>query len=67
MTSTNPSAPARPNASGPQAYRAQLLYFRDTPKAEDEACEWIRDGLLVVRDGRIEQCGDYDRLIGDLP
>ncbi|CAM5184992.1 Guanine deaminase OS=Castellaniella defragrans (strain DSM / CCUG 39792 / 65Phen) OX=1437824 GN=BN940_01251 PE=3 SV=1 [Castellaniella denitrificans] len=67
MTSTNPSAPARSNASGPQAYRAQLLYFRDTPKAEDEACEWIRDGLLVVRDGRIEQCGDYDRLIGDLP
>ncbi|WP_276808099.1 guanine deaminase [Castellaniella defragrans] len=67
MTSTNPSAPAGPNASGPRAYRAQLLYFRDTPRAEDEACEWIRDGLLVVRDGRIEQCGDYDRLIGGLP
>src|SRR5690606_22479473 len=66
MTSTKPSAPARSN-SGLQAYRAQLLYFRDTPKAEDEACEWIRDGLLVVRGGRIEQCGDHDRLIGDLP
>ncbi|WP_368644536.1 guanine deaminase [Castellaniella ginsengisoli] len=67
MTSTNPSMPAGPNASGLQAYRAQLLYFRDTPKAEDEACEWIRDGLLVVRDGRIEQCGEYDRVIKELP
>ena len=67
MTRTNPSMPAGPNASGLQAYRAQLLYFRDTPKAEDEACEWIRDGLLVVRDGRIEQCGEYDRLIKELP
>lgn len=67
MTSTNPSMPAGQNASGLQAYRAQLLYFRDTPKAEDEACEWIRDGLLVVRDDRIEQCGEYDRLIKELP
>ncbi|MDY0310468.1 MAG: guanine deaminase, partial [Castellaniella sp.] len=66
MTTPNPSVPA-PHPSGLQAYRAQLLYFRDTPKAEDEACEWIRDGLLVVRDGRIEQCGDHDQLIGCLP
>lgn len=64
---TSPSAPAGQHPSVGQAYRAQLLYFRDTPKAEDDACEWIRDGLLVVRDGCIEQCGDYDRLIGSLP
>ena len=49
-----------------QAYRAQLLYFRDTPKAEDDACEWIEDGLLVVRGGRIEHCGYYDRVLAEL-
>ncbi|HEX2519841.1 MAG TPA: guanine deaminase, partial [Castellaniella sp.] len=51
---------------GVQAYRAQLLYFRDAQKAEDDACEWISDGLLVVRDGRIDQCGDYGRLAAEL-
>lgn len=51
---------------GVQAYRAQLLYFRDAQKAEDNACEWISDGLLVVRDGRIDQCGDYGRLAAEL-
>lgn len=49
------------------AYRAQLLYFRDDSQAEDEAVEWIEDGLLVVRDGRIEQVGDYARLAESLP
>lgn len=49
------------------AYRAQLLYFRDDRQAEDEAVEWIADGLLVVRDGHIEQVGDYARLVETLP
>lgn len=48
------------------AYRAQLLYFRDDRQAEDEAVEWIADGLLVVRDGHIEQVGDYGRLVTTL-
>lgn len=49
------------------AYRAQLLYFRDDSQAEDEAVEWIEDGLLVVRDGHIEQVGDFARLVETLP
>lgn len=54
-------------ASSVTAYRAQLLYFRDDGQAEDEAVEWIEDGLLVVRDGHIEQVGDYARAAAVLP
>ncbi|MDN5844305.1 MAG: guanine deaminase [Alcaligenaceae bacterium] len=49
------------------AYRAQLLYFHDDAQAEDEAVEWIVDGLLVVRDGHVERVGEYASLAADLP
>jgi guanine deaminase len=45
-----------------QAYRASLLYFHADPAfaAEGEpAHAWIEDGLLVVKEGRIDAVGDY--------
>ncbi|MBV6272733.1 guanine deaminase [Alcaligenaceae bacterium CGII-47] len=53
-------------ADSVRAYRAHLLYFRDDRQAEDEAVEWVEDGLLVVRGGHIEQVGDYARLVATL-
>lgn len=54
-------------AGAVSAYRAQLLYFRHDREAEDEAVEWIEDGLLVVRDGHVEQVGEYARIAATLP
>ena len=56
-----------PEAGPASAFRAQLLYFRDDREAEDEACVWIRDGLLVIADGHVRDCGEYARLAPTLP
>src|SRR5690606_37369604 len=61
----------RPSAGGaPQgparAYRARLLYFRAGEPAET-GCEWLSDGLLVVRDGHILHAGAYRDLQPALP
>lgn len=50
-----------------QAYRSQLFYFDDALEAGSDAFTWIRDGLIVVRDGLIESSGEYDELIKQLP
>ncbi len=58
---------AGPEAGPPGAFRAELLYFRDDGEAEEEACVWIRDGLLVVDGGRVRDCGEYESLAPGLP
>lgn len=58
MTATQAAGATPPT----HAYRAQLLYFPPAPEVEEDACVWLRDGLLVVRDGRIVQVGDYEAL-----
>lgn len=50
-----------------QAYRSQLFYFDDGPSAGSDAFTWIRDGLITVRNGMIEESGEYDDLISHLP
>lgn len=62
MTST----PTSQAESGVEAYRAQILYFDDSA-LEDQACVWLRDGLLLVSGGRIVQAGEYTKLIDTLP
>jgi guanine deaminase len=50
-----------------QAYRASLLHFHADPAFAEQSYAWHQDGLLVVRDGRIEAAGDYAQLAGTLP
>jgi guanine deaminase len=54
-------------AAGSTAYRAQLLYFKAAPNDHgdhdaDDGTVWHADGLLVVRDGRIIDVGDYQAI-----
>lgn len=51
---------------GLSVYRSQLFYFDNDAAAGPDAFTWIRDGLLLVRDGVIENTGEYDDLIKDL-
>ena len=50
-----------------QAYRASLLHFHADPAFAEQSYSWHQDGLLVVRDGRIEAAGDYAALAATLP
>ena len=50
-----------------QAYRASLLHFHADPAFAEQSYSWHQDGLLVVRDGRIEAAGDYALLAATLP
>ncbi len=50
-----------------QAFRSQLLYFDNGKDAGPDAFTWIRDGLLLVSNGHIEACGEYDDLINKIP
>ncbi|GAC1609155.1 MAG: guanine deaminase [Aquirhabdus sp.] len=45
-----------------QAYRASLLHFIDDPRLNEQATQWHEDGLLIVRDGRVQAAGDYASL-----
>lgn len=50
-----------------QAYRASLLHFHADPAFAEQSYAWHQDGLLVVRDGRVEAAGDYAQLAATLP
>ncbi len=51
------------------AVRGSLVWFTADPflTSSEEALEFIEDGLLVVRDSRIEAVGPYEELVGSLP
>src|SRR5580704_15010431 len=44
------------------AYRAQLLTFRDDPAHDPDAAVYETDGLLLVEDGRVVASGAYAAL-----
>ena len=50
-----------------QAYRGSLLHFLADPAFSDSAHAWHADGLLIVRDGKVEAAGDYAALHATLP
>jgi guanine deaminase len=50
-----------------QAYRGSLLHFLADPAFSDNAHAWHEDGLLIVRDGKVEAAGDYAVLHATLP
>jgi guanine deaminase len=50
-----------------QAYRAAIFHLLDDPaKAGEAAIAHHPDGLLLVEDGRVAACGDYDALAAQL-
>ncbi len=50
------------------AWRGELVDFVDDPqRAGAAACRHFPDGLLIVRDGRVEAVGPFDALRGRLP
>jgi guanine deaminase len=50
-------------------YRAEILHFLDDPTAVGEAdsYEYFPDGLLIVKDGRVEKVGPAQELLPNLP
>ncbi len=57
----------KPDTAACQAYRAGILHFHADPAFNDNAHAWHEDGLLVVRDGRVQAVGDYAALHASLP
>jgi guanine deaminase len=53
----------------PCAHRGAILHFRSDPGAHDDpsSFEFLEDGLLVTRDGRIEAIGPAHDLLPNLP
>lgn len=50
------------------AHRGEILHCLDNPaQAGDDACRYIKDGLIVVEDGFVAKCGDAETLLQDLP
>jgi guanine deaminase len=73
---SNPSAPS--TSSGPSdlggppavtAVRGSLVWFGADPflTSSAQALEYVADGLLVARHGRITAAGPYAELVGTLP
>jgi len=56
-----------PARSDCQAYRAGILHFHADPAFNDNAHAWHEDGLLIVREGRVQAAGDYAQLRATLP
>ncbi len=50
-----------------QIYRASILHFINDPAFDEHAAKWHRDGLLIVQEGKILRCGDYQQLYNMLP
>lgn len=51
------------------AYRASILYFIDDPRCTKQITDAVRyysDGLLVIKEGKIDAVGDYQQLIKQL-
>ena len=49
------------------AVRANILHFTDDPDVSDNACQYIEDGLLILKLGRVVALGDYKTWIDCLP
>lgn len=50
-----------------QAYRASVLHFSNDPAFHQQAFAWHEDGLLIIRDGKVQAAGDYAQLHASLP
>lgn len=62
-------APLTSSQSGLQVHRGEVLHFLADPGADaaPETFEHFPDGVLIIRDGRIEAAGPADALLAKLP
>ncbi|HRG72148.1 MAG TPA: guanine deaminase [Thauera aminoaromatica] len=59
-----PSAPPSPRLS---AVRGEIVHFLADPAADPRALEHFADGVLIVRDGHVAECGPAAALLPKLP
>lgn len=50
-----------------KAYRASIFHLLDDPRFNNEAYQFIDDGLLLVRDGKVASVGPADTGLAQLP
>ncbi|MEO8102985.1 MAG: amidohydrolase family protein, partial [Betaproteobacteria bacterium] len=57
-----------PSTTGLQAFRASILHFLGEPDSLGKrAHEYVEDGLLVIKDGRVQEMGPAQALLPSLP
>ncbi len=49
-----------------KAFRARIVDFIDDPLLSDQAWRYFEDGLLIVDQGKVQGCGDYQELKASL-
>jgi guanine deaminase len=51
-----------------QAFRGEILHFVDDPAivGEQASYQYFEDGLLIIKNGKVEQVGDADQLLSSL-
>ncbi len=54
---------------GIKAFRGEILHFLADPTKvdENESYQYLEDGLLIIKDGIVDQVGDAKVLLNDLP
>ena len=55
------------NDSCDRAIRANFLHFVGDPDERDDACEYIEDGLLILKQGRVTALGEASNWLDRLP
>jgi len=55
------------NPPSPHAVRGEILHFVADPAHDARALEHFADGLLIVRDGHVAECGPAAELLAKLP
>ena len=55
------------NDSCDRAIRANFLHFLGDPDERDDACEYIEDGLLILKQGRVTALGEARHWLDQLP
>ena len=63
----NSQPKALDNGSCDKAIRASFLHFFGDPDAQADACEYIEDGLLILKQGRVTALGKARDWIDRLP
>ena len=55
------------NDSCDVAVRASFLHFKSDPDYSGDACEYLEDGLLILKQGRVQRLVDARDWIDQLP
>ena len=63
----NSQPKALDNGSCDKAIRASFLHFVGDPDAQADACEYIEDGLLILKQGRVTALGEATAWLKYIP